>query len=66
MEAVPRDGEAVHFGAGYLDAFLVHGVIDFAGDGQAGRGRGCGNQLDHRQPAGQGPATPRRRRGIGC
>ena len=58
MEVVPRDGEAVHLLAGYLDAFLVRGVIDFAGDGQAGRGRGCRNQFDDGQSAGQGPATP--------
>ena len=56
MEVVPRDGEAVHLFAGHLDPLLVLGWIDFTGNGQAGRG--CCNQLDDGQPAGQGPATP--------
>jgi hypothetical protein len=33
MEVIARDGEAVHLRAGHLDALLVLGVIDFAGDG---------------------------------
>ena len=58
MEVVPRDGEAVHLFAVHLDPLLVLGWIDFTGDGQAGRGRGCRNQFDDGQSAGQGPATP--------
>jgi hypothetical protein len=41
MEVVPRDGEAVHFGAGYLNAFLVRGIVDFAGDDESNRN--CGS-----------------------
>src|SRR3954468_13080902 len=58
MEVVSRDGEAVHLFAVHLDPLLVLGWIDFAGDGQAGCGRGCRNQFDDSQSAGQGPATP--------
>ena len=58
MGVVSRDGKAVHLRAGYLDPLRILGVIDFAGDGQAGCGRGCRNQFDDSQSAGQGPATP--------
>jgi hypothetical protein len=58
MEIIARDGEAVHLRTGHLDSLRILGGIDFAGDGQAGCGSSCGNQLDDRQPAGQGPGTP--------
>ena len=46
MEGIALDVDGGHFGIADLDAFRVNVLVDVAGDGEAGVGRGGADQLD--------------------
>ena len=58
VKGIALNVEGCHFSGGDLDPLLVSIGVQFALDGQAGRGGRGGDQFDHGQAAGQGAATP--------
>ena len=46
MESVAGDVEGSHLGVGDSDALRVKVLVDFASHGEAGLGRGSGDQVD--------------------
>ncbi len=58
MEGIVLDVDAGHFGIAYLEAFWVAVLVDFAGDDEAGVGRGGADQLDDDLMADERFATP--------
>ena len=58
MEGIADDVEAGHFCIGHPEALFVGARIEDAVDLEAGPGRGCADQLDHRQAAFERSAPP--------
>src|SRR3954452_10758725 len=58
MEGVGFEVEGGHLGIGNFDALLVAGLVETAGNGEAGCGGGVGNQLDDHLVADQRLAAP--------
>src|SRR3954465_16004915 len=58
MESVALEVESCPLPLGYLDALGIGVGVEFTADGQAGLGRGTGDQVDYGEAAGERRCAP--------
>src|SRR3954453_3480291 len=58
MESVALEVESCHLPLGHLDALWIGVGVEFTADGQAGLGRGTGDQVDYGEAAGERRCAP--------
>src|SRR3954452_3150347 len=58
MEGVALEVESCHLPLGHLDALWIGVGVEFTADGQAGLGRGTGDQGDYGEAAGERRCAP--------